>query len=92
MHGHFTAVFEETVTCPGQAQAIFRTYAHHYHNRLLVTEVEIHRASGFSGAINVAYENLNGVIEEEIEYASTGLTPEQPYQDEGCADTELDCR
>ena len=88
MHIFFSGVFTETVTCNQQGTAIFRTYAHRYYNRVLITEVEVRRDSGFTEDLTVTYENLNGDREEEIQYFEG---EPHVYEDAACEEDHVVC-
>ena len=52
-------IYEEFINS-SEALVTYRTYAHSYYNRLLLTEVHIQRQQGVTGAITVTRASLAG--------------------------------
>lgn len=74
----FAAIFEHDISTD-VATVTYRVYAHHYYNRLLITDVTIRRQPGYDDVINVTRLPLEG--DESID-----LNNDPPLAYNGSAD------
>ncbi len=70
---YVSAVYEEFIDSP-RASLVYRVYAHHYHTRLLVTEISVERNDGDSGNLVIQRDDLSGgIVTDDIEFQTPDI-------------------